>query len=428
MADSGGSVAKRGQPGDGGRQRPGRDWQRERLGIQVELILSAIEGAAVYPPGRPADMEYLYVEGRILVRDEDLERVRAEVPGRVVDALVNGLTAYAPEGLTTLAALAAIDAALGVGIATPDHIFYVTPRSCCPATEPTPVPSVDPDPPVSLAPAGGAGGQGCRVEVVDTGLILALEDAQHGWLSGVTGQPEPYDPTDIGPYVGHGTFVAGVVRCLAPYADVHVEDLLNRAGAVTESGMLRQLAHAMDRTPDVISMSAGGTTRHDLPPLGFEVLWEHRLRYAKGAVLVAAAGNNSSRQPFWPAAFPWAVSVGALERDGTRADFSDHGSWVDVYAVGRDIVNAYPDGTYLYREPPRIGQTAEFSNGMATWSGTSFSTPIVAGMIAARMSNTGQSGRQAADSILRLALRNATPGVGAVAEPGMTYDPDPRGY
>jgi hypothetical protein len=48
-------------------------------------------------------------------------------------------------------------------------------------------------------------------------------------------------------------------------------------------------------------------------------------------------------------------------------------------------------------------------------------------MIAARRSRTGQSGRQAANSILRLARANATPGVGAVADPGMTFDPDPDG-
>jgi len=254
-----------------------------------------------------------------------------------------------------------------------------------------------------------------------------IDDDKNGYVDDIMGwdfvdrDNRPWD------YSGHGTFVAGVLRCMAPGADVRVEGFLTHGGAIYESEIVQQLNDSLDDMPDIISMSAGCTTRNNLPLLGFQVLWEQRLQYLKGTAVVVAAGNDRSRKPFWPAAFPWAVSVGALERDGSRARFSNFGSWVDVYALGGNVVNAYPNGTYRYREPPESdnGKVAQFVNAMSEWSGTSFSTPLVAGIIAARMSHMGESGRQAADAALRIARSHAEPGIGAIAEPGMACDPDP---
>ena len=419
--------------------RPFRSWladpdlQVERSKLQRQLILDSLPGSAVAYDTRPdgsgtGEPLYLYRAGRILVRDADVDRVRAALTRadestEVGDALIDGVTALTVKDVIT--ALAAVDAAEGTGVARPDHVLYVTPWQHCPATEPVVAVQDNPDPDVRRDPAST--GEGALVAVVDTGFISGLVDQRHPWLEGVSGDEEAYDEGDIGPYVGHGTFIAGVVRCVAPLAQVHVEGFLDAAGAIFESDFVRQLDEALQTMPDVVSLSAGCTSHDDLPPLAIEALYEKRLRHMKGTVLVCAAGNDGTRRPFWPAASPWTVSVGALDRDGTRAGFSNFGSWVDVYALGCDLVNAYPDGTYAYKEPPasRKGEKAEFTNGMALWSGTSFATPLFAGMIAARMSRNGQSARHAAASLLRIARAHAQPGIGPVAETDMIGDVDP---
>ena len=109
-------------------------------------------------------------------------------------------------------------------------------------------------------------------------------------------------------------------------------------------------------------------------------------------MLVAAAGNDSWAAPFWPAAFDWCVGVGSLDRDGRVSAFSNFGVSADVYALGRNLVNAFPDGTFECHETPDKGDIRVFSTGMARWSGTSFSAPVVAGAHRPRDQRDGRVG------------------------------------
>ncbi|MDQ2813653.1 MAG: S8/S53 family peptidase [Actinomycetota bacterium] len=324
--------------------------------------------------------------------------------------------------------LGEIDAEFGPGIATPDHVVTtaVVPAgepSGCPATEPQEVYDPEPRPPACR----GNGGGRVRIYVADTGIVENTVSSCP-WLAGVTGDNDLSVAADgtIQPYGGHGTFVAGVIRCMAPGAEIVVANVFNIAGSGLESDFVPKLNAGFGYGAEIFHVTVASPTRGNLPLMAFEA-WMQDLRQHKGVVCVVPAGNNGSRLPCWPAAFPEMVSVGALGADWrSRAYFSNYGSSVDVYAPGQDLVNAFATGSFTCQVAPFAGQIRTFS-GMAQWSGTSFSTPIVTGLIAARMARCGESGREAAAALLAMARAQRIPGVGPVLLPGCDEDGKGRG-
>ncbi|HEY3010825.1 MAG TPA: S8/S53 family peptidase [Micromonosporaceae bacterium] len=414
--------------------------------------------------GEGRDVEFLYETDRLLVREEFQEQVNGilgqlgllpgpppadeaqrerEDEGRLSEPVVAGVRLVrlrkTPENaqLDTLEILriiieggvvrldegkrrVVIDG-LGPGAVAPNHVVSITGQGGgCPAVEPEPVAAgSEPHPGYT---SDRCAGDGVRVVVLDTGFDLRAR-RRSPWLAGVRGLPDPNIHPDgtLGDYAGHGTFIAGVIRCVAPRVDVVVRPVFGFGGAVLESDLVTALDQALDYDhPDIISMSAGTYAYDPTGLLSFQVFNERRLRHNKGVVLVVAAGNDADRKPFWPAAAPYTVSVGALSTNWRgRARFSNYGGWVDVYAPGQDLINAFPLGRYEYHEPPYGQQNprTETFYGMARWSGTSFSTPIVSGLIAARMFRSGENGRDAAAALIADARRQAQPGVGAVLLP-----------
>ncbi len=413
-------------------------WDRyleQRIADQVDYIKAAFAAARdpldiqVVPADRGVD--YMYAEGRLLVRDAYAMQVYEMLnPGLAVDAdlietVVPGVSRLTQPRIgratTVPEILDIIDRDLGTGIATPDHVLTVAPVGPCPSTEPEEVYyGSDPFPSACTENCGS----GVRVYVADTGLLTDAE-ADHPWLRGVRRVPgQSPDPagvdldgkTMIPSYAGHGTFVAGIIRCLAPGTDVIVSNVFKVAGSTLESDLVKELDRALGLGVDVFNLSIATTTRKTLPLLGFDGFLQ-RLRHYKGVACVVAAGNNAYHKPTFPAAYPETVSVGALGADWRgRARFSNYGGWVDVYAPGRNLVNAFATGPYKCQDYPYKGKTRNFY-GMARWSGTSFSAPIVTGLIAARMSRTGENGQEAAAAVLAEARSSAIPGVGAVLLP-----------
>ncbi|MEV6633007.1 S8/S53 family peptidase [Actinoplanes sp. NPDC051470] len=322
----------------------------------------------------------------------------------------------------TMTAIREVDRVMGRGLVTANHLVHISGNAGhCPASEPTPVP---PDTaPVPAVNPDTTAGQGIRVVVADTGLDPEATK-RSPWLKGVTGDLDRgILENPMTEYAGHGTFIAGVIRCLAPAAEVHVRASFEPGGARFETELVDALMDILDNdSPDIINFSAGTWTHHSRDLLSLQLFGRRRLRLHKGVLLVAAAGNDGVRQPFWPAASPYTVSVGALDpTQRERATFSNFGGWVDVYAPGEDLVNAFPVGTYIGEEPPNKGVKMRYK-GMAKWSGTSFATPVVCGLAAARMSKTGENGVDAARELVRQARDGAIPGLGAIAVPSINYN------
>ncbi|MEW2622404.1 S8/S53 family peptidase [Streptomyces sp. NPDC048106] len=325
-----------------------------------------------------------------------------------------------------LGALRAAEERHGRRLVGRNHVVHIA-VNACPGDEPVPVArTARPNP--AAAQAVHDPGTAVRVLVVDTGLVH--DHRAYPPLAHTTGDLQEAETDDGGllrQYVGHGTFIAGILAAVAPNTDITVRGTLNDAGAVLESEFGTRLFEAVDRGgwPDVISLSAGSPAPGPHGLLGLDAF----MRELRGrrTLLVAAAGNNASDVPFWPAAYAAlpeyadsVVSVGALRSDGEGpACFSNHGRWVRVFAPGERLTSAltgfgtpvpyhYQHSTYddcrfgfdyscTCQFPRHTGALSEgrestgskpdqvMFEGLAQWSGTSFATPVAAGLVAALM-------------------------------------------
>jgi subtilisin family serine protease len=323
---------------------------------------------------------------------------------------------------------------------SPQHVFSFTPHGVlCPATEPAEVSRKDRIYPAIRDEKAGAG---TSVAVLDTGFIRSAS-GHFFWLHGITDvDPDPLDHFNLGamsdtpdgfidPYTGHGTFIAGIIRRIAPATDLQVRRLdidlrqilsgspAYSADIVDEMRIPDHIRRAAWQGHSVISLSAGGYTLDDLPPISFRGMAKVLARHQ--SVLVAAAGNDASSDPFWPAAFDWTVGVGALDATSSAlASYSNTGVNANVFARGSDIVNAYACGDYECFQPPDVGTIRHF-HGLAKWSGTSFATPIVAGLVAARMAAQNETAPAAVAALLAVAAASHDlPGVGPTLVPEYT--------
>jgi len=243
-------------------------------------------------------------------------------------------------------------------------------------------------------------GEGARVAVIDTGYTPNL----HPWLDARTNAaPDTLEDTDVNPQngwlddeSGHGTFIAGVVLQRAPNATIEIAKVLDTEGYGSELDVARAILDHADA--DVINLSLGCYSHDDQPPLAIAEALRH---VSPTTVVVAAAGNDSTHRPLWPAAHKRVLAVAAVDDSLNRATFTNVGWWVDVAARGVDVLSTFlefDESGHTRRIPDRVPQSFR---RWAYWSGTSFAAPKISGEIAATMTRLGSANaREALTSML----------------------------
>ncbi|MCF6409849.1 S8 family peptidase [Pseudalkalibacillus salsuginis] len=215
-----------------------------------------------------------------------------------------------------------------------------------------------------------------KIAVIDTGVDYNHPDLDGKVLQGYDFVDDDNDAIDENE---HGTHVAGIAAAntdngegiagMAPKASILPVRVLDADGSGTMDDVAQGIRYAADQGAQVINLSLGGKIGSKTLEAAVNYAWE------QGSVVVAAAGNESTPLPSYPAYYENAIAVAATDENDAIAYFSNYGLWVDIAAPGVDIHSTIPNGGY------------------ATYSGTSMASPLVAG-VAGLLAAQGKSAEQ----------------------------------
>ena len=230
--------------------------------------------------------------------------------------------------------------------------------------------------------------QGVPVYVVDTGVLASHQDFAGRVKAGYTAVSDGNGTTDCN---GHGTHVAGTIAGtkygIAKSASIIPVRVLDCNGSGTTSTVIAGLDWVASQNPRnaVVNLSLGGGTSTALDDAINRVV-------NKDIVVVVAAGNNNADAcNYSPSRVPAAITVGATTNQDQRANYSNYGKCLDVFAPGSNITSDWYSS----------------NTATATASGTSMASPHVAGLAAIlRAIYTGENVPQITNRILNKATTN----------------------
>src|SRR2546426_2515773 len=155
---------------------------------------------------------------------------------------------------------------------------------------------------------------------------------------------------------GHGSMMAGLVRLVAPTAQIMPLKAFNSDGTAKLFDVIRAIYYATEHGASVIAMG------FSMPDSSVELTRAINYATSHGIIVVASVGNDGRESLTFPAAVRTTIGVGSTTADDQRSQFSNFGNaLVRIAAPGESLVTAYPGGRYA-----------------AAW-GTSFSAALVAG-------------------------------------------------
>jgi subtilisin family serine protease len=220
------------------------------------------------------------------------------------------------------------------------------------------------------APQGwdlSTGSAAVTIAVVDSGIDLTHPDLAAKLVPGYDFVHLDTDPQDD---YGHGTHVAGIAAAstnngigiagVSWGARLMPVKVLNASGSGSMGAAAEGITWAADHGAQVINLSFGGTASSVPQTLQDAVNYA----YGKGALVVAAAGNDAANENFYPAVLANVLSVTATDAANLKAGFANFGPMVDLAAPGAGIYSTLPGGLY------------------GSLSGTSMAAPFVSGLAA----------------------------------------------